>query len=545
MDSLFKIGGRPARTKKFQEEKTMRIQHNISAINTARQLANNDNAISKNLERLSSGYRINSAADDAAGLAISEKMRSQINGLNQAENNAEDGISLVKTGEGNLNETTAILQRMNELANESSNGTYQNGTDRDNLDKELEALKTEIDRISTSTNFNKINLLDGSLTNEGATITDASFFTVTNAGSAEVTGQAATATFDFTTFATGTPLVGTKIKLEGTEYTFVTGSAGTNQISLGADDPAAAALTAGGIASAIESAFSSDPNYDVTADEGTVTFTQSTPADASVTDLAADFAADTSGAAAPDLTAGVATKSASAATFSIDFAGKTGKDLIGTTLNINGKVYEFTTTSAVKGDKSNTAVQITADATAGDIATTLKTAIGTDSTYASSNGVVANGGKVDFTYASTGTQIVDVRHGNAEGITFQIGSDNSADQRVSLTVADMSTKGLGLASITIGSQPDAQAAIDLISHAINTVSGTRADFGALQNRLEHTVNNLSTTSENLTSAESRIRDVDMSSEMVEMTKNQILSQAATAMLAQANTQPQGVLQLLR
>lgn len=532
----------------------MRIQHNISAINTARQLSNNDNAISKNLERLSSGYRINSAADDAAGLAISEKMRSQINGLNQAENNAEDGISLVKTGEGNLNETTAILQRMNELANESSNGTYQNGTDRDNLDKELEALKTEIDRISTSTNFNKINLLDGSLTNEGATITDASFFTVTNAGSAEVTGQAATATFDFTTFATGTPLVGTKIKLEGTEYTFVTGSAGTNQISLGADDPAAAALTAGGIASAIESAFSSDPNYDVTADEGTVTFTQSTPTDASVTDLAGVFGAGTSGVAAPDLTAGVAAKSASATTFKIDFAGKTGRDLIGTTLKINDKIYEFTTVdaggnaTAAKGAASNTAIGIAADATAGDIATALQTAIGADSKYEKSggaNGVDVNGSVVNFTYASVPATPTDVRHGSAEGITFQIGSDNSADQRVSLQVRDMSTKGLDIDKISIGSQPEAADALDKISKAINTVSGTRADFGALQNRLEHTVNNLSTTSENLTSAESRIRDVDMSSEMVEMTKNQILSQAATAMLAQANTQPQGVLQLLR
>jgi flagellin len=137
----------------------MRIQHNIAALNANRMLASNNNAVSKNLEKLSSGYRINSAADDAAGLAISEKMRSQIRGLDQAENNANDGISLVQTAEGALNETASILQRMKELATQSSNGTYQNDVDRENISKEVDALTKEIDRISTSTNFNKINLL--------------------------------------------------------------------------------------------------------------------------------------------------------------------------------------------------------------------------------------------------------------------------------------------------------------------------------------------------------------------------------------------------
>ena len=405
----------------------MRIQHNISAINTARQLAGNDNAISKNLQRLSSGYRINSAADDAAGLAISEKMRSQINGLNQAENNAEDGISLVKTGEGNLNETTSILQRMYELANESSNGTYQDGTDRKNLDKELSALKTEIDRISTSTNFNKINLLDGSISNKGTAITDAAFYTTT---------------------------------------------------------------------------------------------------------------------------AGV--QDSAAATFTLDFAGKTGKDLIGKTITLNDKTYEFTTDSTLINSKSgNTAVSIATDAKAADIATAFASAAasvdGDTATGDYSASTAADSSMVTYTAANKAVAIkaVDARMGNAAGIVFQIGADDSKDQRVSLNVDDMSSKGLGVDDVSIGSQPDAQAALKKIQDAIDTVSSTRADFGALQNRLEHTVNNLSTSSENLTSAESRIRDVDMSSEMVEMTKNQILSQAATAMLAQANTQPQGVLQLLK
>ena len=145
----------------------MRIQHNISALNSHRQLMNNNSAVSKNLEKLSSGFRINRAGDDAAGLAISEKMRGQIRGLDQAQANANDGISLIQTAEGGLNETHAILQRMRELAVQSSNGTYQDEVDRTNLNKELTALTSEIDRISSATHFNKINLLDGSLSGSG------------------------------------------------------------------------------------------------------------------------------------------------------------------------------------------------------------------------------------------------------------------------------------------------------------------------------------------------------------------------------------------
>jgi flagellin len=163
MDSLSPRTADTPRENKFRRNEIMRINHNIAALNANNRLKLNDTAISKNLQKLASGYRINSAADDAAGLAVSEKMRAQINGLNQAIDNAENGISLIQTAEGGLNETESILQRMNTLAVESANGTYQDETDRANLNKEIEALKSEIDRISTSTNFNQINLLDGSL----------------------------------------------------------------------------------------------------------------------------------------------------------------------------------------------------------------------------------------------------------------------------------------------------------------------------------------------------------------------------------------------
>lgn len=398
----------------------MRIQHNINALNSLRQLGANNTNTGKNLEKLSSGYRINRAGDDAAGLAISEKMRGQINGLEQAEQNANDGISLVQTAEGGLNETHSILQRMREIAVQSSNGTYQDQVDRENLDKEVTALKDEIDRISSSTHFNKINLLDGSL-----------------GGSAKVTSTAGT---------------------------IVAGTTGTG------DD-------------------------------------------------------DTAG------------------TFTLDFTGKTGADVIGSTISDGTTTYEFVKTgeSAASG---NTAIEVDEDSTDSEIATAFvadAASFGDFDGAASTSTVVYTEQTINDDVAAVIPTITQV----GKGLSFQIGANGSADQQVSLSVGDMSSTGLGVKDIDVSSQDGAKAAIALIDNAINTVSGTRADLGALQNRLEHTVNNLGVTNENLTAAESRIRDVDMAKEMMEYTKNNILSQAAQAMLAQANQQPQGVLQLLQ
>lgn len=383
----------------------MRINHNIAALNASHSLKRNDNSISKNLQKLSSGYRINSAADDAAGLAVSEKMRAQINGLNQAEDNAQNGISLVQTAEGGLNETESILQRMNTLAVESANGTYDNGTDRNNLDKEVTALKTEINRISTSTNFNGISLLDGT-----------------------VGGYGLTATFASTGFS--------NIVLSGG-------------------------------------------------------------------------------------------KVAASDKFTVDFDGS-GK--VSVITGITGVTFESVTGVTV-GNTFTLKATVDSTATVGDAAKWT----GAEVTFTMGTGALA-----------ATADVVTVASANS-ALSFQIGSDNKDDQSVSLTIGNMGTgtNGLNIDSVNISSQPDAKAAIDSIKLAINKVSATRADLGALQNRLEHTTNNLGTMSENLTSAESTIRDVDMSSEMVDLTKNQILEQAATSMLAQANTQPQSVLSLLK
>lgn len=385
----------------------MRIQHNISALNAHRQLSNNTSALSKNLEKLSSGYRINRAGDDAAGLAISEKMRAQIRGLDQATANANDAISLVQTAEGGLQETHSILQRMRELAVQSANGTYQDTVDRQALNKEMTALKSEIDRISTSTNFNGINLLDGSLGGTEAAI-------------AGGTGNA----IDATT---------AKAKISGGKLT------GTNKITLTSDG----------------------------------------------TNLTASTTTETTGV-----------------TFQASDDNRTFVAVVGG----NASVADA---DLWRG------VVITLDGELG---------ISTD-----------NG---DTSILTPGTAY-------AKALKFRIGTSGTADGQVELNIEKMDSASLGIIPASIAEQADAAAAIELIDNAINQVSMQRADLGAMQNRLEHTVNNLGTTAENLTSAESRIRDVDMAKEMMAMTKNNILNQAATAMLAQANIMPQSVLQLLQ
>ncbi|MCX2811083.1 flagellin [Bacillus sp. ChL18] len=331
----------------------MRINHNIAALNTSRQLNAGSNSAAKNMEKLSSGLRINRAGDDAAGLAISEKMRSQIRGLDMASKNAQDGISLIQTSEGALNETHSILQRMSELATQAANDTNTD-SDRSELQKEMDQLASEVTRISTDTEFNTKKLLDGTAQN----------------------------------------------------LTFQIGANEGQTMSLSINKMDSESLKVG-------------TTYTVSNDQNTLTATDGSTA------TWADEVTD------PD---GKVTKAAG---------------------------------------------------------------------YYDTDGKVVASEKL------------------------------AADSKV--------TKGIDISS----SAKAASSALTTIKTAIDTVSSERAKLGAVQNRLEHTINNLGTSSENLTSAESRIRDVDMASEMMEYTKNNILTQASQAMLAQANQQPQQVLQLLK
>ncbi|GAB6397942.1 flagellin [Faecalimonas mobilis] len=401
----------------------MRIQHNIAALNSYRNLTGNNNAVSKNLEKLSSGYRINRAGDDAAGLAISEKMRAQITGLNTAQKNAQDGVSLVQTAEGAMTEVHSMLNRMVELADQSANGTYDNAVDRANLQKEITSLKSEIDRIADSTNFNGINLLDGSLSAQN--------------GSRIRTDKGATgSTADFTV------LFGDQFKGNDIQVTLQNGNA------------------------------NDAPKVTVAAD-GKMTIKLDAAKSYSTEDIKKAFAS---------------------------------ADLIAITNADDKKAMQDL------------------------LSTVTVTGVGT-------KGAAGN------TTFGTITPNHITKKGDA--LTLQIG-DTSADfNQMKVSVGDMHIKALGIDDIDISTQDGAKAAVDKIKSAINQVSSTRGDLGAIQNRLEHTINNLSVTAENMTAAESRIRDVDMANEMMAYTKNNILVQSSQAMLAQANQIPQGVLQLLQ
>ena len=380
----------------------MIINHNLPGANAINKMNANSATASKSMQKLSSGLRINTAGDDAAGLAISEKMRGQIRGLDQASSNAQDGISLMQTAEGALNETTSMLQRMRELTVQSNNGT-NTADDKGAIQKEITALSDEITRVATKTEFNTQTLMTGGLgtkaQNGSVDIADLAASGITASVSGVKTGETLTFTVDST---------GHTITATGT-------NSGTSQtLSLGA-----------------------------------------------------------------------------------------GNVNSGSNLNF---------------DKLGLSLSFGADITQANLKTLADTK----------------------NITTTGTQL-----------SFQIGAN--ADTTLDISIGDMQATALGTgnggAVATVSNVNVTTATFDdnlkTIDQAIKQVSDQRAQLGAWTNRLEHTITNLGTSSENLTSAESRIRDVDMAKEMSTFSKNNILSQAAQAMLAQANTQPQQVLQLLR
>ena len=412
----------------------MRIQHNIMAMSAYRNYSKNTSALSKNLEKLSSGYKINRAGDDAAGLAISEKMRAQITGLKAANKNVKDGVSLVQTAEGALQEVHDMLNRMDSLATQSANGTYDNEVDRLNLQKEVVALKSEIDRIADSSNFNGKKLLDGSM--------------------------------------------------DGLQTDIYKGDA----------------VTTGGNTAAVDLSIAHDKQISVGGQklDFTIKFATADGNDAKAT-LKADGSLE------------IKLKKDSTVT-AADI-----QNLIAhaDTTAVNGKL-----TDAEKADLN----QVLAD---------VKVS-GKDVTLTAND-----------TNVTTATGTADPNRNTGEKLTLQIGDTADSFNKMKVNVGDMHSKALGLADLTIADQDGAAAAIQKIKDAINTVSSTRGDLGAIQNRLEHTQNNLSVMTENIQDAESTIRDTDVADEMMAYTKNNILIQSAQAMLAQANQVPQGVLQLLQ
>lgn len=366
----------------------MRINQNISAYNAHRNLSITDTALSKSLEKLSSGLRINRAADDAAGLSISEKLRGQVRGITQASRNAQDGISLIQTAEGALNESHSILQRIRVLSVQAANGAMTD-SDRAAIQQEVSALVQEVDTISNNTTYNTMKLINGGL--------------------------------------------GSSIENVGGEL-----------------------IAASGIQN-IESMGAATGTYQLSFASGTNTLT-------------------------------------------LSGGGTTQSIVITPPTGFNTNTYNF-----------------------GDI-----------------------GVRVTVNNAISGTEIetgessqFDVSGGQ---LTLQVGANQG--ETMSVTINSMSAAGLGIDTVDVSTQAGAQAAIASLDTAVDSVSDMRSRLGAVQNRLEHTIANLGVAGENLTASEARIRDVDMAAEVMTFTRNQIMMQAGTAMLAQANAVPQTVLQLL-
>lgn len=390
----------------------MIINHNMNALNAHRNMNVNNTNAGKSMEKLSSGLRINRAGDDAAGLAISEKMRGQIRGLEQSSRNAADGISMIQTAEGALNETTNILQRMRELAVQASNDTNTT-SDREEIQKEINALTEEVDRIANNTEFNTQKLLNGNKSGKAGDIIKPKVI--------EVLGK-----FEIDLGA-NTPAAGEKITIDGKEIT-LTGAA--DKASIEAD-----------LNAALKDEFTAEYN----AGTKKITLTQVKGSDKK------------------------------------EVEAKYQNNVVNTTRTVEG----------VEGKDAQ-----------------------------------ISQGKV----------------------TLQVGAN--ANQSMTVEIGDMRAEALNITNdegkgLSIETAKDANAAITAFDEALNKVSSQRANLGAVQNRLEYTISNLDNTAENLTSAESTLRDVDMAKEMMEYSKNNILNQAAQAMISQANQQPQNVLQLLR
>lgn len=541
----------------------MVVQHNLTAMNANRMLNITTGAQSKATEKLSSGYRINRAADDAAGLTISEKMRKQIKGLNRASSNAEDGVSAVQTAEGALTEVHSMLQRMNELAVQASTGTNA-ASDRSAIQDEIAQLTTEIDRVSETTKFNELYLLKGNGTKGTKTL---------EAHDAGLAGKLTAADDGKYTFTADALSVGDKVSIGGVDYSIVDSADAADYTDLkGYTAASGDKLTSSGTNYIYYAANDTDANGATVGAAGWYEEGDSTlPAYTGIK------AGDTLQVKGSDRATTVIGNSANnyTATSIEDIQTKIKALGDGKTVKIRDKATgqdtSYTIGVSTKADQS----VYTAD----DIAAMIKEGQyvddGTNKYYAlpkaseESTKITINDAykkmgeelqKANDIGANKEQAVVKDNHDGSFTITpgkakvdealsfsLHVGADADMTNKITVDIASMSSSGLGIAGIDVSGDTveNATYAIDAINDAIATVSKQRSALGAVQNRLEHTIANLDNVAENTTSAESRIRDTDMAEEMVEYSKNNILAQAGQSMLAQANQSTQGVLSLLQ
>ena len=547
----------------------MRVYHNIPALFTYNSLSTTNDQLQKSINKLSPGLKINSAADAAAGLAISEKLRGQIRGLDMAVRNAQDGISMIQTAEGALNETQSILQRMRELSVQAANDTLT-ANDRQAIQLEIDQLKEEIDRIANTTQFNKKKLLDGSASILWSTDTpDTKVFVRGGLRQVDAYGQ--------------------KTALEGNyKVTIEAQEIGQGQV-LKTDIfklKHGSAAEIGQVASSDSKLYDIDKFWDANGkfmldDPQTLTLVMGDGQQRSVTIYADDTLASLAeklGGAIQDMQSAYVSTAAVTAGNLVQYvapgsATTSGNLTVEGTIVISsavvGKAGEITfigdedllkalSLSQVQESKENRFTVTVTDAHSGD---SVAEASVTGNLLV---GIVHENVDVEFNSMADVTVSWSITNGNwsfkqissgptdafttyihlADNTTvFQIGANEGEDMGVDL--GDMSVRSLGIHRVLVTDRESAARSISIIDGAIDKVSSQRAKLGAYQNRLEHTINNLTTASQNLTAAESRIRDLDMAQEMMNFSKLQILMQAGNAMLAQANILPQAVLQLLR
>ncbi len=463
----------------------MVVQHNMQAANANRMLNVTTSAQSKSTEKLSSGYRINRAADDAAGLTISEKMRKQIRGLDQASTNAQDGVSSVQTAEGALTEVHSMLQRMNELATQAANGTNSKDSDRQAIQDEIDQLTTEIDRVSETTKFNETYLLKGEAGTKTINM---------KAHDAGLKGTLTDNGDGTATFVMDSLKDGDSVSIGGKTYTIGSKKADVDAV-------VNAKITTAG------------DKFTVNGQEITV-----------VANYNADKAADQK-----------------AGKYTLDDAKALVKD--GATVKVGTDEYKVMTDKDNNGTDDTDASVISKDVAYGLASKELLAANQIGDTKGSAK--IENAGtKADGSFKITTGQ---AEVANSLSFSLHVGADADMTNKIHVNIDAMDSASLGIKGLNVkdASGNAATYAVDAISDAISKVSSQRSSLGAVQNRLEHTINNLDNVVENTTTAESRIRDTDMAEEMVNYSKNNILAQAGQSMLAQANQSNQGVLSLLQ
>ena len=470
----------------------MVVQHNLQAMNANRMLNITTGSQSKSAEKLSSGYRINRAADDAAGLSISEKMRKQIRGLDQASTNAEDGVSAVQTAEGALTEVHSMLQRMNELAVQASNGTNSK-TDRDAIQSEIDQLTTEIDRVAETTKFNESYLLKGDADGNTKKI-------YLEAHDAGLKGKLTDNGDGTATFVMDELKAGDSVTIAGKSYTVGSTKAEaeaefTKQVKQAGDK-----FTVNGKEITIL-----DTYADKTTDNAAGKYTLD------------DAKALIAGGATVKFTDGTTMKVMTDAT-------DDGVDDNDSSVISKNKAYLLASEELLKANQI------------GD--TEGNANVGVDKT---DTAVSLTNGTGTFKIKLAQTEVAEKLNFN-----LHVGSDADMTNKINVNIETMNSSYLGIKGLNVTDETGVSAtyAVDAIADALQKVSDQRSSLGAVQNRLEHTIANLDNVVENTTSAESRIRDVDMAEEMVEYSKNNILAQAGQSMLAQANQATQGVLSLL-